>query len=287
MKYNNNISLPYPVLGISDDVFPLLKDDCIYMAAPDKSSPYDYIFRVELKQENKKIAQLIEDGQAEYACEVTCKDTYLRLCKHSSSAKFEIKLPRRDVKGRINFNCFVAAKKPILGYSNNDFNEDYKGFTFDLEVGDLLVVFPMAYYNTEIKYDKLFAAGSFMQIEEAADGIDRVWFDLSKPKIMIEMPHDLYEQYLKIGNRFPEIIHSSLVHNALVYALINLSDYADKGLLWADSLMSRVTEPELRDFDLDVMDQVYKVADILLKNPYKRLLDSLEKINDNLNSEDD
>ena len=77
------------------------------------------------------------------------------------------------------------------------------------------------------------------------------------------------------------------VHNALVYALINLSDYADKGLLWADSLMSRVTEPELRDFDLDVMDQVYKVADILLKNPYKRLLDSLEKINDNLNSEDD
>ena len=286
MKYNNNVSLPYPVLGISDDVFPLLKDDCISMSDPVKTS-YDYIFGVELKQENCEISKLIKEGKVEYACEVTCKDTYLRLCKHSSSPKFQIKLSRRDVKGRINFNCFVAAKKPILGYTNKDFNEDYKGFAFDLEVGDLLVVFPLAYYNTEVKYDKLFAAGSFMQIEEATDGVENVWFDLSKSKIMIEMPHDLYEQYIRIGNRFPEIIHSSLVHNALVYALKNLDDYSDKGLLWADSLMNRMIEPELRDYDLSQMDQVFKVADILLKDPYKRLFDSLEKINDDLKAEDD
>lgn len=286
MKYNNNISLPYPVLGISDDVFPLLKDDCISMADPIKSS-YDYTFGVELKQENKTISQLIESGKAEYACEVTCKDTYLRICKHSSTPNFNIKLSRRDVKGRINFNCFVAAKKTILGYTNKDFNDDYKGFSFDLEVGDLLVVFPLAYYNTDIKYDKLFAAGSFMQIEEAADGVDNVWFDLSKSKIMIELPHDLYEQYIKVGNRFPEVIHSSFVHNALVYALQNLSEYEEKGLLWADSLMARLNEPELRTYDLSAIDQVYKVADILLKDPYKRLLNSLEKINDNLNMESD
>lgn len=286
MKYNNNVSLPYPVLGISDDIVPLLKDDCISMADPVKTA-YDYIFSVELKQENSTISKLIADGKAEYACEVTCKDTYLRLCKHSPSSKFEIKLSRRDVKGRINFNCFVAAKRPIPGYTNKDFNEDYKGFTFDLEIGDLLVVFPLAYYNTEVKYDKLFAAGSFMQIEEAADGVDNVWFDLSKSKIMIEMPHDLYEQYIRIGNRFPEIIHSSLVHNALVYALENLSEYSDKGLLWADSLTCRLEEPELRDYDLSAMDQVFKVADVLLKDPYKRLFDSLEKINDDLKSEED
>lgn len=35
MKYKN-VSLPYPVLGIYDDVYPLLTDDCIQMADPVK-----------------------------------------------------------------------------------------------------------------------------------------------------------------------------------------------------------------------------------------------------------
>jgi hypothetical protein len=35
------------------------------------------------------------------------------------------------------------------------------------------------------------------------------------------------------------------------------------------------------------MSQVYKVADILLQDPYKRLLDSLEKIADSQNDEEE
>lgn len=35
MKYKN-VSLPYPVLGIYDDVYPLLGDDCIQMSDPVK-----------------------------------------------------------------------------------------------------------------------------------------------------------------------------------------------------------------------------------------------------------
>ena len=218
MKYSNNISLPYPVLGINDDVYPLLDERCIIMGDPIKS-PTEYVFEIELNQYNDEISALIASGRAEYACEVTCKDTYLRRCFHSSSPYFCVTLSRYEVKGRINFSCFVAAKEPIIGYSNSGFNEDYQGYSFDLEVGDMLVVFPMAYYNTDIKFDKLYAAGSFMQIVEAADGVDKTWFNLDDDRIKIELPHDLFEQYQRIGNSYPEIIHSSLVHNALVYAL--------------------------------------------------------------------
>ena len=187
-----------------------------------------------------------------------------------------------------DFQCFIAVKEDLLGYSNSDFNEDYYGFKFDLEVGDLLAVFPLAWWNTEIKFDKLYAAGSFMQIVEAADGIDKTWFNLEEERILIEMPHDLFIQYQRIGNSFPEVIHSSLVHNALVYALSNLGEYQDKGKLWADSLMARMADdPQLQQYDLSDMSQVYKVADILLQDPYKRLLDSLEKIADSKNDEEE
>ena len=254
------------------------------MADPVKTA-VSYTFNIDLTQRNRDITDLVAEGKAEYACEVTCKDTFLRRCYHSKEPHFDITLDRKEVNGHIDFQCFIAAKVDIPGYTNSDFNEDYHGFTFDLEVGDMLAVFPLAWWNTEIKFDKLYAAGSFMQIVEAADGIDKTWFNLDDDRIMIEMPHDLFVQYQRIGNSFPEVIHSSLVHNALVYALSNLGEYQDKGKLWADSLMARMADPQLQQYDLSDMTQVYRVADILLQDPYKRLLDSLEKIADSHNEE--
>ena len=283
MKYKN-VSLPYPVLGIHDDVYPLLEEDCVQMADPVKTA-VDYTFGIDLTQRNRDITNLVANDKAEYACEVTCKDTFLRRCYHSKEPHFDITLDRKEVNGHIDFQCFIAAKVDISGYTNSGFNEDYHGFTFDLEVGDMLAVFPLAWWNTEIKFDKLYAAGSFMQIVEAADGIDKTWFNLDDDRIMIEMPHDLFVQYQRIGNSFPEVIHSSLVHNALVYALSYLGEYQDKGKLWTDSLKARMADPQLQQYDLSDMTQVYRVADILLPDPYKRLLDSLEKIADSQNEE--
>ena len=286
MKYKN-VSLPYPVLGIHDDVYPLLEEGCVQMDDPIKTTT-EYHFGISLTQRNRDITALVAAGKAEYACEVTCKDTFLRRCWHSSTPRFDITIGRKEVCGHIDFQCFIAAKVDIPDYTNSDFNEDYYGFSFDLEVGDMLAVFPLAWWNTEIKFDKLYAAGSFMQIVEAADGIDKTWFNLEEQRIMIEMPHDLFVQYQRIGNSFPEVIHSSLVHNALIYALSSLGEYQDKGKLWADSLMARIADdPLLQQYDLSDMAQVYKVADILLQDPYKRLLDSLEKIADSKNEEED
>lgn len=277
MKYKN-VSLPYPVLGIYDDVYPLLDDGCIKMSDPVKTAT-EYQFGIDLTQRNKDITKLVERGRAEYACEVTCRGTFLRRCFKSSSPHFDITLARTDVNGRIEFQCFIATTQRLLNYSNEDFNEDYHGFSFDLEEGDMLAVFPLAWWNTNIKYDKLYAAGSFMQIVEAGEGINRVWFNLTEDKIKIEMPHDLFLQYQRIGNSFPEVIHSSLVHNALVYALSNLNEYRESGKLWADSLQIRLEELHIlsQNFSSDMM-EVYKAADMLLQDPYKRMLDSLEKI---------
>ena len=63
MKYKN-VSLPYPVLGIYDDVYPLLGDDCIQMSDPVKTTT-EYQFGINLNQDNKDIAQLVKEGKAE------------------------------------------------------------------------------------------------------------------------------------------------------------------------------------------------------------------------------
>ena len=65
----------------------------------------------------------------------------------------------------------------------------------------------------------------------------------------------------------------------MVYALVHLQEYQDSGKLWADSLTIRLHELHIMPDDLKSdMLQAYSVADLLLQDPYKRMLDSLEKI---------
>ena len=92
--------------------------------------------------------------------------------------------------------------------------------------------------------------------------------------------------FYRIGNGFPEVVHSSLVRKALVYALTNLYENQDSGKLWADSLIIRLQELHILPEELKSdMSLAYKAADLLLQDPYKRMLDSLERIANSQNED--
>ncbi len=105
----NNISLPYPVLGMSDDIIPLLPPDSVSVELNEDVSNYN--FTITLKFNNEDISCLIKDDKAEFSCEYECARTMLRCCKKTNEHTFKIEIPRQDINGRINFNCFVSVKK--------------------------------------------------------------------------------------------------------------------------------------------------------------------------------
>lgn len=277
----NTKSYPHPILGVNDDMIPGLPDDCICMEDP-QTDAVNFYFKIQLKHCNQKIADILRLGAAEYACEIVCRESFYRCCLHSSTPHFNFSIPRKRISGHIEFNCFVATKLNINNYYNPCFNEDYKGFMFNLEKGDYLVKFPTASYNTKIKYDKLYAAGSFMQIVEGDSNLIKPQFDLSGDKIMIELPSKMFEQYQKFDSiEYMEIIHSSIVFNALIYALQNINNADYCGCLWADAIKHRMLDPQFKDFDIEDINQAYEIADVLLGNPYARLFNRLEQFNTN------
>ncbi len=277
----NDISLPYPVLGISDDVYPLLKADCVSIEKPITNAT-TLQFKVHLKQKNKEIAQFIRKGKAEYVCEINCSRTFYRSCIKQSSADFTIEIPRKSVSGRIEFDSFVTVKTPIEHYHNSMFNADYDGVYFDMGPGDVLVAFPSAYYNLDVKYDKLFAAGSFMQIANGGDDNKPTWFNIREDKILIMLPPKMFKEYqerIYADRDFIEIIHSSIVVNALVFALYHIDDSAYDGKQWSDSIKYRLsTEQELKDFDITDKERVFDLAQALLADPYKRMFEHLAEL---------
>lgn len=268
----NNISLPYPVLGISDDVIPTLPDDAVQFELT--ADIRNYTFKIDLKFDNSDIWNLINNKKAAFSCEYECARTMMRCCKVSFEPHFSIIVPRNAVNGRINFNCYVSVKEPIKRYSNRGFNSDYDGFTFDMEQGDILVSFPQFHYDADIHYDKLQAAGSFMQIRESSLH-EQVFFDISGNKIDILLPPVHYQLYCNpIVKGAAEIIHSSLVLNALTYALLNIENHGQT--TWAKTIYYRIDNEEgFSRAELQDPSYIPGLAQRLLKDPYQRLFNKI------------
>lgn len=264
----NNISLPYPVLGINDDITPLLPADSVTVELSSDAKAYNFV--INLNFDNKDIEKLIKEGKAKFSCEYECAKTMLRKCIKKDEGKIEITIPRHSINGRINFNCFVSVQEPIPNYTNSGFNEDYKGYTFKMEEGDILVAFPQFHYDADINYDKLQAAGSFMQIRESSLHED-VFFDITGNKIEILLPSQLYQLYCNPQVKgAAEIIHSSLVLNALTYALLNIEDHEQT--TWAKTIRYRLENEDGYSLE-DLIDasNIPCLAQRLLKDPYARL----------------
>lgn len=268
----SNISLPYPVLGISDDILPMLTDEAVQFELI--ADAKNYTFDIQLKFVNPDIQNLINSNKAEFSCEYECARTMMRNCKVGNEPHFTIVIPRHDINGRLNFNCYVSVKEPIENYTNRGFNSDYEGFSFNMAPGDILVAFPQFHYDADIKYDKLQAAGSFMQIRES-NLHDHVFFDISGNKIEILLPPTHYQLYCNpIVKGSAEIMHSSLVLNALTYALLNIE--AHEQTTWAKTIYYRLdSENEFSRSELQEASNIPGLAQRLLKDPYLRLFNKI------------
>ena len=276
----NNVTFPYPVLGSFDDILPAPEEPKVELT----TDKVNYHFSIDLAYDNEEIKRLVEKDYADYVCEVSCDATRFRTCYREKDLHFDIDIPRRAVAGRINFACTITVKKPIMDYINKGFHPDYYGHTFNMEPGDLLGMFSQFFYIADIKYDKLKAVGTFMEIVPTDDEWPSTI--LNKDKIELRLPRALYEQYKSnpAVNSKADILHASVVLNSLTYALCRIEQYPEKK--WAQTIDYRIkTEPELSEFKDQAPEdwRVDKLTQILLGKPYERLFNYL--INNDVNAD--
>lgn len=264
----NNLTLPYPVLGLSDDITPLPDEPIV---APVPNDPHEHIITFSLKTNNPTIDNLIATGRAMYVCEVECRKTFFRTCFTSDKSTFTIRFPRKAVAGEILLTPTVIAKSTILNYSNPGFHEDYQNLSVTLEPGDLLCVFNQFDYFAEIEFDKLKAVSTFITVLKTDKNLS--YIDLDKPKIHVYLPDELHTQYrtrINNQNEFNSSLHASLAMNALVYALTQIDKFSDTK--WAQTIKYRMqTEDAFDGLDLGNPTDSIRIAQLLLGDPYRRM----------------
>lgn len=284
MKFNN-VSFPHPVLGLGDSI-----TGKIDLGSPEIDSLQDeYEIKINLNHDNFDLKKLVDENKAEYFCEVTCTNTIYRQLFLSGSNKIGFKIPKKEVKGSIEFICILVAKENITGYVNTEAHEDYNGYSFDLEKGDVLAYFGEFSFNADIRYEKLKAVSSFMEIVESEEST-YTNIDLKRDKIQIQLPSEIYNMYrsdiISQEEKFAPIFHSSLVLNTLLTALYNFDEH--KNYLWAKALEYRLkNDKQLKDLNFEEKENVPEIAQKLLGDPFKRLLVGINIIveSSNLNDE--
>lgn len=287
-RSTNNI-LPYPVLNAeNEDVRPSLKEiDSIKIRHEVKDDTF--CFTVELLQRNDTIERLIKDNKAKYMFVLTCPTTVLQEKKLSSDPEISIEVDKLSINGHLDFDCFVVLTENIK-YTNIGFAEIYEDLSFDLEAGNILVRFPHIETNMDLSNEKMFVSKAFVEFVKSYK--DEVEIDFNSDIINVFLPENQYDKYLEIRNNslYSDLIISSIVHEAIIMAIINYEDDLHSSLRWADALNTLIIRVTDKHYSLKGMTKdnrikkAWELSNLVLKNPHERLFDSILKIDTEMNT---
>jgi len=284
----NDISFPHPVLGVGNSVL----GECSLSPTPEITMQRDhYHIEINCSLDNPEIKELLATNAAEYVCEVSASNTVYRKIFTSSTPQLSFDIPRKQVKGKVTFNCFLLTKSSIENYKNSRFHDDYSGFTFKLDEGDILAYFGQFNFNSMIKYEKLKSVSSFMEVKKRQDPNDTTtYFNLEEPKILILLPQNDYEIYaddsISKEPKLAAIFHASIVLSALLIALYNFNK--DSDLLWVEVIKLRLEEKAFEGLSIDETENIPEIAQLLLGNPISRLMNDMKQVlNPSIIEEDD
>jgi hypothetical protein len=276
MKTNKNNDV-YPVLGFGDDILPSLTNENMKCEVILNGDRYD--FRVEMICNNTDIINLVEKGFAEYSCEISCPRTFLRQSFSGSSSILLFSLKVEDVYERIDAYARITVIKDIPEYRNSHQNEDYCNESFHLEPGDTLADFGSFQIFCGIKYDVMYSAGSFIKIFKQ-NSLDFPFCDIDNDYIKINLPERMHRDFCRLRNNkeFNEIFHASFVVFFLAKALSSYEEEKHGNFQWANAIKFRIgKEPNLSKYDIANHATAFDLAQELLANPFKRMIENTKK----------
>ncbi len=279
-----NVAFPYPVQGIGNGI----ESRSLWQYSVEQNKA-EYILTINVQLNNKSIEDYIKYDLADYVCEIECTSTFLRRCERSKDGHFEIKLSKSEIAREVTFELSVVVKEPIEDYTNTQLNPIFIGYEINLEPGDLMAYIGKDKFSADIIYEKLDKISTFMIIREESH-VSQTEIKLDTEKIEILIPSAMYTHYkeeIKGSSTYSAIIHGSLVFNALLHALNNITAFPDK--LWARCIKTRIEkDAEIAKLNIDPTEEedreeLPKLAQALLGDPFKRLFTGIEKIHESLN----
>ena len=168
------------------------------------------------------LKEQIKAGVAKYVYHLECAQTGFRKVVITDKVSESYIIENKLVCGKLQICPFVVAVEDIVGYTTEDFHEDYRAVPFDIEAGCVMAVGTMITADISKDIDDLANTPSIFSIIRNADvNCKEMLVDMSGRKIIIKLPLEDYYNYKKLAitPQYQPILNSLTVIPALAYVL--------------------------------------------------------------------
>jgi len=270
MNYNNR-TYPHPVLGIDNNYQDSFEANLKVSADVGKIS-----ISIAYNMLNNGLNKLIKDRKASFCAQIYCKGTLFReVYKSFKALPDKIELESYKLHELVEVDFFVCACEDITNYTNTEFSDIYKGYSFLIEQGDILAYGGKGIFHANKAFEELKSVSAFMNIDAGDKKKMPMYNYYEGDKITIYLSQDSYELYQKVKNEksYINTLHSSVVLPALSEAIRFLlsnesNDYKDKKWYY---LLEKLIVSNQTD---DPLQTAQKILDL----PINRSFESLYEI---------
>ena len=243
MKLNTQ-AFPYPVLtneeGSAADY-----EDCAFQCnlmfdneiSENGDLIIDYLFQIS----NEEIEKLVENKNATFAIDLSCPDTLKRemfLLERNG----QLIINAFELYGKVDFTPLIIVRKLVEGFTSKDFNPEFGGSTFDLQIGDIIAI-----DDTLVKYfefnnqsfDSLVKTRMSAEIEPFSYQIEP-----TQNFIYITMGTEMHKLFKEVNEtKNKGILGMSIYKDVLFLAIQDLIENEEsENQQWARSFKSRLSE---------------------------------------------
>lgn len=224
---------PYPILN-NEKLYSQFKDSTFVLSYEEELTDDEYILKdIRCELTSETLIELINEEKARIVCVIECAETMFRKNYVLFLEPTTIKLPLRDLNGKISVSAFVIANEDIEDYFSTDFLEDYEDYHFLIEKNDILAVddgfVNKVSFNEEEDTKK---SSIFIVIKDKTIKDETMQIEYDASKITISLPEEQWNTYEKTKRmkKLESLYFSIIAIPALSYALASLQAKGDSGV---------------------------------------------------------
>ena len=268
MQIGNKL-FPYPTIN-NIELRSCFKETSYAFKCSDYNDGQNYILEdayIEINNEN--IKNLIEEGHLGVGMIIECSTTVYRKMFEISIQPQTIKIPIGDLRDKVEISCYIYAKKDIDFFKDDDFLEEYNGYSFKIDKNDIIAIDDG--YTTVIDYDESVdkkVASIFQIIRDKS--AESMVIEKKAKKIVISLPDDEFTYYdnLRKNDNFQNIFFAMIAIPALTYCLKEFQDSIRTGDYELDSIEMEynwfvsVKKAYKNQFNVELTEEILKNSNV-------------------------
>lgn len=220
----------------------------------------DLYLLFEAKTDNQEINDLVSEGKAVFVHHIECSKTCYRKAFTTKEPNFEHHINIKDVNGKISISSFIIANIDLERYTNSDFSDDYKGFSFNIPKGGVLAVGDEIVVDVDKKNDELGASKSIFQIVSDKDCTDKslIRMDLNYDLIRVLIPEKEFAIYDTLQKQYKNmIIYHAMIILPVLSSILYRIQKGDETDDFEDKRWFRVLSEKFDENGKDILSKEY------------------------------